>query len=116
MEIIIKSKSSKGEPYDVFFTFEDGVLFARCTCKAGIMGMLCKHRVALLKGDAEMLANPDQLDDLMKITTWAKQVGLDDILNRLFDTELKVINAQDKLKKMRKQIEQSLTHGFKLSQ
>jgi uncharacterized Zn finger protein len=48
---------SKGDKYQVQFGLDNGVLFATCTCQAGLNGSHCKHRVALLCGDVSDLTS-----------------------------------------------------------
>lgn len=74
--ITLTAKSSSGGTYQVTFALDGQKLSAHCTCKAGIMGALCKHRIALLAGDATMLANPEQVTDMQKVTAWAKEARI----------------------------------------
>jgi|GEM_PF-7032665 uncharacterized Zn finger protein len=74
--IELTAKSSSGGTYQVTFAMEGERVSARCTCKAGIMGNLCKHRIALLAGDARILANPEQVTDMQRVAEWAKQARM----------------------------------------
>jgi hypothetical protein len=115
MKISVKAKSSSGEPYDVTVQYEDGFLTARCTCKAGIMGMVCKHRLGILRGDKSMLAVPSQAENLAKITQWAEQTGFSSLLQQLDTAEVEVAHAELELKKLKKRIEENMTRGLKRS-
>jgi len=44
-------RGSKGDLYDVSFDRSGDNLTATCTCRAGEMGMYCKHRFQLMDGD-----------------------------------------------------------------
>lgn len=113
MKIVLKAKSSSGQPYDVSVQFEDDFLSARCTCKAAAMGTVCKHRLALLRGDKSMLAAPSQAEDLAKIAQWAEQTGFAALFQQLDTAEAEVSHAQLELKKLKKRIEESMTRGLK---
>ena len=113
MKITLKAKSSSGEPYDVDFLSEKGALQAHCTCKAGIMRTACKHRLAFLKGDQKMLADPSQADQLATVVQWANQAGFPALLQQLADAEAQVSRAQRDVKKMKKILEEGMTHGLR---
>jgi uncharacterized Zn finger protein len=113
MKISLKAKSSSGEPYDVTVQYEEGLLSARCTCKAGIMGMVCKHRLAILHGDKSILAVSSQAEDLAKIAQWAEQTGFSALLQQLAAAEVEVSHAQLELKELKRRIEKSMTRGLK---
>lgn len=100
--ITLAAKSSSGGTYQVTFAFDGQKLSTRCTCKAGIMGALCKHRIALVVGDTTMLAKQDELADLQKVTDWAKQAGILDTCNSLVEAEREVARAQEKVRKLKK--------------
>lgn len=110
--ITIKAKSSSGEPYDVAISLEHGHVSAECTCKAGIMHTLCKHRIALLEGDASMLFDPAQAKDLEDVRWWVMQTDLPGLLAELKEADSAVLQAQARVKRLRKAIEKSITgHG-----
>ena len=113
MNIRLKAKSSSSEPYDVDFLFENGTLRAHCTCKAGVMRTACKHRLALLKGDQNMLADPSQADQLATVVDWAVQAGFPALLQQLSDAEAQVSRAQREVKNMKKILEDGMTRGLR---
>jgi hypothetical protein len=113
MKITLKAKSSSGgEPYDVDFLFEEGVLSVHCTCKAGVFGTACKHRLSFLKGDQKMLANPSQADQLATVVQWSEQAGFPSLLQQLDAAKADVNRAQSEFKMMKQRIEESMNHGL----
>jgi uncharacterized Zn finger protein len=104
MHITLVAKSSTAGTYDVSFSFENSRLMARCACKAGVSGMLCRHLVALLQGDANMLANASQQEQLAEVAGWAMHVGVLDICTTLSAAESEIEEAQNKVRKLRKAI------------
>ena len=113
MKITLKAKSSSVEPYNVDFLFEEETLQAHCTCKAGVMRTVCKHRLAFLKGDQKMLADPSQADQLATVFQWAQQADFPALLQQLADAEAQVSRAQLDVKKMKKILEEVMTHGLR---
>jgi len=112
MKVTLKAKSSSGDPYDVDFLFEGGALSVHCTCRAGIMRTACKHRLSLLKGDQKMLADPSQANELATVVEWASKVGFSNLIQRLDEAEAELSRVQREVKKGKKRLEESMTHGL----
>lgn len=43
---------TSGEQYEITAMLDDGVFTMQCTCQAGMNGLMCKHRQALLESQA----------------------------------------------------------------
>ena len=50
-ELIFLVQGNAPNPFRVCFRREGEGLSATCTCNAGALGKLCKHRLGLMKGD-----------------------------------------------------------------
>ena len=50
-ELIFLVQGNPPDPFRVSFIREGKRLSATCTCNAGLLGKLCKHRLGLMKGD-----------------------------------------------------------------
>ncbi|HSV73468.1 MAG TPA: SWIM zinc finger family protein [Chthonomonadales bacterium] len=61
-KIIFKVQGSAEDPYIVEFCRDGGLLGAHCTCPAGENGQACKHRIRILKGNAEGTVDCNQAD------------------------------------------------------
>ncbi|MDD5451759.1 MAG: SWIM zinc finger domain-containing protein [Desulfovibrionales bacterium] len=107
--VTLTAKSSSGGTYQVTFAMEGERFSARCTCKAGIMGNLCKHRIALLAGDAKMLANPEQVTDMQRVAEWAKQAGIHQACKEIAEAQSEVARAQEKVKKLKRVLLERIT-------
>jgi uncharacterized Zn finger protein len=112
MERVLKAKSSSGQPYDVTIEFVGGALAAQCTCKAGVMRRLCKHRIALLQGDASMLYDSTQGGDLNEVMSWVQATAIPPLLARLSDVEKEIERAEKQAKELRKTILEALSTGL----
>lgn len=113
MRIVLKAKSSGSEPYDVEFLFDDGDLQAHCTCKAGIMHVVCRHRLALLRGDESMLADPSQAGLLCTVVEWSKVAGFWTALEELDVAEAMADRAREEVKRIKKRIAYGMIHGLR---
>jgi hypothetical protein len=51
LEFFVQGSSS--EPYSVRIIKLGERVLATCTCKAGIMRQLCKHRIRIMQGDSQ---------------------------------------------------------------
>ena len=107
--ITLNANSSSGKPYDVVFSFDNGKLSVTCTCKAGTMNTLCKHRIAFLRGDATMLFDPTQADQLATIITWVEKTEIQTLLSELNQAEDLVLSAQKRVKQLRKVIDNAIS-------
>lgn len=67
MKLILLVKSSSGEPYRVNVDDDESGIRIFCHCPAGSLTQLCKHKVAIAKGDLTMLADPAQADTLKEM-------------------------------------------------
>lgn len=64
-ELTIRVKGSSADPYETRFIKDASSLTALCTCPAGSFGNFCKHRIAILDGDASAVLE----DDASKVAT-----------------------------------------------
>jgi uncharacterized Zn finger protein len=67
MKLVLFAKSSSGEPYRMNIDGDDSGIRIFCHCPAGSLTQLCKHKVAIAKGDPTMLADPEQGDTLREM-------------------------------------------------
>jgi len=61
-EVVVEVQGSSEEPYTVTVIQLPGALHMNCTCQAGQLMQLCKHRLAILDGDlSAIVSGADQL-------------------------------------------------------
>ena len=63
-----------------------------CHCPAGQVRQVCKHKVALIKGDETMLANPDQASALAEMKSWPQYETL---FGRLKGFEAELVSLEN---------------------
>lgn len=81
MNFIFYVKGSSVEPYKIECNAESG--FMSCSCQAGLKKQICKHRVGLLKGDAEGLYSDS--DGALKF--FLEKVRGTDLFNQFIEYE-----------------------------
>lgn len=102
--IFAKSSSNPDSSYSVSFLVEDRKLSIHCSCDAGMRGQLCKHKLAFLRGDISMLADPREKSKLEKIVDLVKRTELTQLVESYFSKEKEA-------EKLKKQIA-DLKHGL----
>jgi len=66
------------------------------------MGKVCKHRIALLAGDAKMLADTQQVGDMQRVNEWAKQAGIREVCENIAEAEREVARSEEEVKRLKK--------------
>jgi hypothetical protein len=117
MKTILLAKSSSGEPYKVEFIADGSSLRVFCHCQAGVLQQMCKHKLALIKGDTNMLFDPKHAALLSEVHAWS-QFGELKVRTAEYEKKLKEIeSAKEVFAKKEKSIKQEfargLTRGFK---
>lgn len=117
MKTILLAKSSSGESYQVEFLVDGNSVRVLCHCQAGVLHMMCKHKLALLHGDKTMLFDSTQAHLLSELHTQPQFANLKSQLGE-FEKKLKEIEvAKGALAKNEKAIKadfaRGLTSGFK---
>ena len=113
--ITVMAKSSSGEPYAVRFEKDKDTLRVTCQCKGAAFGHLCKHRVALAAGDAEMLFDPGERPKLAQANEWVQRstyAGLLADLNEVIQIEA---DAKKRVKEMKAAIGTAMNEGIPLA-
>ncbi len=73
-ELTFRVKGSSSGEYELTFIKDGASLTALCTCPAGQFSNSCKHRIAILDGNAESISS-DNADQVPTVTAWL--VGTD---------------------------------------
>ncbi|MEO6742743.1 MAG: hypothetical protein ABIP20_21085 [Chthoniobacteraceae bacterium] len=67
MKLVLLAKSSSGDPYRMNIDGDESGIRIFCHCPAGSLTQLCKHKIAIAKGDSTMLADPAQVEALLEM-------------------------------------------------
>ena len=112
METSILAKSSSGEPYNVWFTWEDGKLGVFCNCKAGEYNKFCKHKWELLSGNEEMLYDKNQSDELAKITKLVSKTDFESLYDKINELDKQFAFLRSEIRAEKKIADSRLQDGL----
>lgn len=85
-ELIFQVKGSSADPYEVTFIKDGDSLTAICTCPAGTYGNFCKHRIAILDGNAKGVCS-ENAADAATVVTWLPGTDVEAALLELRQAE-----------------------------
>jgi hypothetical protein len=94
-------QGSDPNPYKVTFIKDQDDIKATCTCKAGIIGILCKHRLSLLDGDKSALVS-DNSDQLLDVASWLSGSNLAAAISEVVCLESEKKKIEAKIKRAKK--------------
>lgn len=87
--IVFLVQGSTPEPYQVSFQLENQRFVAACSCPAGIMHQICKHRLAILAGDASNIVSPNT-NEVSTVVSWLPGTPIERALAELHEAEKQV--------------------------
>lgn len=101
-------QGSEASPYTVIFTIDGVKLTATCTCRAGIMGNLCKHRLNILNNDTSNITS-NNTDQFPTIQNWLKLSSAYELIAMVAALEAEKRIIDEKLKKIKKKVVKALS-------
>jgi len=108
MNHIILVKRNAGGSYRVEFIKEKDRLRVRCNCSAGSIGQICRHKRAMIQGNAKMLHKATQEKLLEEILAWPEMQVL---AARAKEYEKELAAVELKINELAKE-EQVIKHRF----
>lgn len=100
-------QGSDPNPYKVIFIKDQDDIKATCTCKAGMIGILCKHRLNLLDGDKSALVS-DNSEQLLDVASWLSGSNLAAAISEVVRLESEKKQLEAKIKRAKNEISQLL--------
>jgi uncharacterized Zn finger protein len=101
-------QGSEATPYTVCFTIDGAKLTATCTCRAGIMGNLCKHRLNILNNDTSNITS-NNADRVSTVQDWMQSSSAHELIASVAALEAEKRLIDEKLKKIKKQVVKALS-------
>lgn len=92
-EFTFRLQGSVPTPFLVIFGRSGNALSATCTCNAGLLGKLCKHRLGLLKGDPTGIVGGNEAEVPQILELFRGTEG-ERALRELLETEASLSKAQ----------------------
>jgi hypothetical protein len=92
---LLAKSSSGGRPYKVEFLANGPSVMVQCHCLAGRRKWMCKHKLALITGDSNMLFDPSQAEHLSRIQSWPQYSDLKNRMEVYFKRLREIDEAAD---------------------
>lgn len=100
-------QGSEPSPYKVRFKKDSDDLKATCSCRAGISGMLCKHRLSILDGDKSAVVS-DNADQVSEVSSWLEGSKVSDAISEVVSLEAQKKQIEANIKRAKKLIAEML--------
>lgn len=111
METIkFKVQGSATEPYVTTFSRAGVKLAAHCSCPAGKVGQLCKHRLNILQGNSIGIVSGNACD-VQTVLFWIKGTDVEDALRQLQHAENEFNEAKKQFDAAKKRLANALVIG-----
>ena len=116
MKVTLQARSSSGGSYDVEFQMVENSVRVFCHCQAGILQQMCKHKFALIQGDASMLFDPRQTALLTEVRAWPQFSRLmaraEEYKRALEEIEVAKSQLTQQEKQLKARFARALARGF----
>jgi hypothetical protein len=96
-------QGSEEEPYDVVFLKTGMNLQAYCNCRAGANGLYCKHRFAILAGDASKVVSRNVFE-VSVVASWLAGSDVESAMREVVVMEKQLETAKRKLSAAKKAV------------
>lgn len=108
-EFAFDVQGSSPSPYRVRFVSEGGQLLGTCTCPAGEIGQMCKHRSAILAGDiTAVVAGADGVPAVVRLLSGTP---LEAAIQAVAAADGEVARAKSALAAAKKQLARVISPG-----
>ncbi len=100
--------STKPDGYSVVINRKSEQTTCSCDCPAGKFGKICKHKLAVLTGDVNVLIDPSQSSSLLGFAREieANRIGLS--VRALLEAESDVERAKKRVVSLRAELERAI--------
>jgi len=107
MQATLHLRGSENDVYEVLFLQQEGTIYLACTCRAGAFAKLCRHKLAVMRGDTGALNDSSQAELLLEVRKCLAQSTLPDLSHQLYKLEerLDLLNQDAKTLKTAIEIE-----------
>lgn len=112
-EINLKvASSSSNEIYTVSFKIDNCLISLNCNCRAGLLKMICKHRINLLTGDISALVDKTEATAVIDILKKIDRTKITDLYIDLDKVETEIKKLETERKRLKKEIGLKFSNGF----
>jgi len=111
-KIAFKVQGSAPEPYNTDFSRTGTYIAAYCSCPAGKVGQLCKHRLSILQGNTKGIVSGND-GEVQTVTSWVKGTDVENVLRQFHEAEKRFDEAKKQLDAQKRRLARSLMIGSK---
>lgn len=112
--ITLKVKSSSSDFYTIIIEITDTIKVS-CNCGAGIFGKLCKHKIAVLSGDRDIILDKNDESILEEINSVISKSDFFNLNNELESAKKAVEIAKKQETKAKNKLETAIKNGIKIN-
>ena len=110
--LFVKSSSLPDIYYEVAFSNRNEIISIKCNCPAGELTKLCKHKLALLRGDSSILTDFNNDNDCCQVNDWIRNSLFSQLINEHDTIEKDFNEKQIALRKIKNKIEDAMRRGI----
>jgi hypothetical protein len=110
--LLVKSSSMPGVGYEVVFKNVNDIITIKCNCRAGELTKLCKHKLALIRGDSSILMDDDENYNFIKVKEWIKNSAFSQLIIELDLAEKALAEKQLEIRKIKDILEVAMRRGI----
>lgn len=110
--LLVKSSSIAGVGYDVVFNNRNGVITIKCNCRAGELTKLCKHKLALIRGDYSILMEGNDDCNVIDVKELIKNSAFSQLIIEHDLAEKALAKKQQELREIKDKLEVAMRRGI----
>ena len=110
--LLVKSSSMAGVSYEVVFKNNNGIITIKCNCRAGELTKLCKHKLALIRGDSSILMDDNEDYNFINVKEWINNSDFSQLIIEHDLAEKALAEKQQALKKIKDRLEVAMRRGI----
>jgi hypothetical protein len=108
----VKSSSIDGVSYKVVFKNNNGIITIKCNCRAGELTKLCKHKLALIRGDSSILIDDNEERNFSNVKEWIINSDFSKLIIEHDLAEKTLLEKQQAFKKIKDRLEVAMRRGI----
>jgi hypothetical protein len=110
--LLVKSSSIAGVGYEVVFKNINNIITIKCNCRAGELTKLCKHKLALIRGDYSILMDGNEGYNVINVKELVKNSQFSQLIIEHDLAEKALAEKQLELRKIKDRLEVAMRRGI----
>jgi hypothetical protein len=110
--LLVKSNSKPGVGYEVIFKNMNGIITIKCNCRAGELTKLCRHKLAIIRGDYSILMDDNEDYNVVRVKEAVNNSDFSQLIIKHDLAEKALAEKQQELKKIKDRLEVAMRRGI----